>query len=456
MNEPTPEQAKNAVLTFLEAQFQKKAEPHLKKLERLDPIQDAEQSSQLNAEITALKNKYTLDNWMEKDAMRMVGQLRFGTHLSKGVHPDSRGDNIYFAAKRELPPGVVGSQSLDRNYIDANGNAAALPLAALFDQPIDAESTLKLRDLIVQDSDALKGAFSDNPELSSHYQQQFKQALTGQIEQPRSFELNKQILWPQADAIEQDAYTVLIPLFPAALSHRFYEKLNELRFGEATKQARDNRKKANAEQQTYPTLPDIAAIKLGGTKPQNISQLTSKRGGRSFLLPSLPPRLPDNNGYRLYPKQVSLFEPRLAQNCSMGLQQLYSVAQNPLNNFKIREQRKQALDTILEELFALADYLQTSQPAGWSKNSALNTAHKYWLDPHRAQIDSEIDFAVARETSDWQQEIIDSFALWLNQRLHQRFPKLAAEIGDDEYREWQGEIKDAISLSLRQGKETFA
>ncbi len=81
----------------------------------------------------------------------MSKQLSFATHLSKAVHPDSKGNNIAFKAQNHTLP-FVGSHLIDKAIIDASGNAAALPLAALFDLVIDEQHNLRLRDLLLEDS----------------------------------------------------------------------------------------------------------------------------------------------------------------------------------------------------------------------------------------------------------------------------------------------------------------
>ena len=61
--------------------------------------------------IADLKQQFSRQQWLEKAAHSMAQQLKFGTHISKGIHPDSKGDNINFKTDRELPEGLVGSQN---------------------------------------------------------------------------------------------------------------------------------------------------------------------------------------------------------------------------------------------------------------------------------------------------------------------------------------------------------
>tara|TARA_R110001583_G_scaffold97103_3_gene241850 strand:- start:743 stop:2113 length:1371 start_codon:yes stop_codon:yes gene_type:complete len=452
----TEEQVKATVLRFLKEQCDKKLEPDLKALEKLDAMKDAEKIASLQANISAIKVKYEAENWMADAANRMAKQLRFGTHISKGIHPDSKGNNLNFNTTSSLPEGIVGSQTLSDLPIDANGNAAALPLATFFEAEVEASNGVKLRKLIQSQHSAVEGAFSSNGELSAQYANSFKTALDNAIEEPTTYERNKQLLWPMNNAISDNAYVAVVPLYPSALTSQFFQKINNARFSEENKLARENRKKKSVDQQSYLSIPDIAIVRLGGTKPQNISQLTSKQSGRSYLLSSMPPKYEAKIEYRITKSQISLFNARLVQCCGLGLGQLYQVISDFKNTVDVRDSRKEALDLILASIFALVEQIHKMYTPGWSKDYQLSMHEKYWLDPHRADLEGEEDFAENRLSSDWQATIVGQFSLWINARLQKRFKNIAKDFGDEEYFEWQREIEDAIKSSLRSGKEIFA
>lgn len=128
MNDITPQQAKSAVLGFLQGQFEKKSETEQKQLAKAKEDGDAEKFAELTLKIAEIREKYALEPWMERAANWMTKQIGFGTHISKGIHSSSRGDNINFSTNNLLPHGIVGHQSLREPILDASGNAAALPL----------------------------------------------------------------------------------------------------------------------------------------------------------------------------------------------------------------------------------------------------------------------------------------------------------------------------------------
>jgi CRISPR-associated protein Csy1 len=436
--------------------LEKKLEPEQKALVKLDPQKDAKKVSEINERIHSLNEKYQLNTWMADAASRMAGQLRFGTHISKGVHPDSNGDNLNFQSGQALPDGLVGSQSLPNLPLDANGNAAALPLAAFFETWVSESQGVKLRDLIQLNHPAIDGVFSSDEKDSGDYAKSFKAALDNVVTNPSSHERNKQILWPLTNAMPGDRYIILVPLYPSSLTSVFFQKINGARYSEENKQARDNRKKKNIEQQAYVSIPHIGVTRLGGTKPQNISQLTSKQGGRNYLLPSLPPVVGEQNDYRLGKNQKTLFDARLIRLCRPGFSQLYEVVKSIKNNMGVRDDRKEAMDFILAEIFQLAGHIRQTYPPGWSRGYQLNMAEKYWLDPGRVDLAGEEVFANARETTEWQKVLCESFALWINERLQRKFPEQVINFGDPEYREWLREMEQAIKSEQRNGGEVFA
>lgn len=455
MDEITAEQVSAAIHSFLSEQLDKKLEPEQKALDKCK-AEDDEKRVLIQESIAALKHKYTLDVWMDDAATRMASQLKFGTHISKGIHPDSKGDNVNFNGAAPLPKGVVGSQTLAKLSLDANGNAAALPLAAFFDTWVSEADNIKVVDVIEAGSPALVEAFASDSEQAQQHVARFKEVLANSADQPTTHERNKQILWPLDDAIKDDQYIALVPLYPSAFTSDFFGRVNAVRYSDENKQARDNRKKKSVEQQAYKAVPDIAVARLGGTKPQNISRLTSKQSGRNYLLQSLPPQIGGERSYRLNKEQESLFSRRLNQYAYFGLKTLFDVVRNEKKTVEQRDTRKHGLEIVLAEVLKAAAQIQRTYPAGWSQDYQLSMAEKYWLDPNRGELEGEEAFLAARDASNWQQEIIESFAHWLNTSLRAEFPKRTAEFGDAEFREWKRAMEAAIGASQRAKEGVFA
>jgi len=456
MSEISSNQVRDAIAEFLQVQLNKKLEPELKRLEKAEKDNDADAIHAIKEAILKLREKYALDSWMANAANKMAAELNFGTHIAKGVHPSSKGDNVNFRDERELPIGLIGSQTLGSLALDANGSAASLPLASFFNVLVDENSGHTLRDLILQNHAALAGAFSTTPENSKAYQAKFKAALSNEQSQPSTDERNKQLLWPSTEnAAQTNEYTTLVPLHPSALTHAVFQKLNGIRYSEANKEARDNRKKKTAEQAPYVSISDLAARNIGGSNAQNVGRLTAGQGGKNYLLPSCPPELKPQREFSLSKSQSTIFNNSLRYQCYLGLQQLFIIVRSVNNTVEWRDQRKEAIDIILAEILGLAAKVQRQYVAGWSKDYQLDMAEKYWLDPQRAGKDGEEAFTQSRLGEDWTKTIEQNFSLWLNDILKRKFPNRKYEFADAEHTEWVREMRDAIKASQRAGQGVF-
>lgn len=95
MENITPDHIRQAIADFLQGQYLKKSEKEQKQLEKAREANDAVKIAELTESLRPLQEKYQADNWL-KEAERMARQLNFGTHTSKGIHSDAKGDNIIF------------------------------------------------------------------------------------------------------------------------------------------------------------------------------------------------------------------------------------------------------------------------------------------------------------------------------------------------------------------------
>lgn len=438
-----------AIKQFLVEQNLKKSGNDRKKLENTN-ISTIEKEELLR-KIAEYDEKYHFNIWVPNAALVLAKQLYFGTHISRGIHSSSKGDNVNFQPDSPLPSKFVGSQSISKLELDANGNAAALPLASFFNIIIDEEKGTSLKALLLADDPCLEGCFADTPELSEQYKMNFQKALKGDLTKPSTDERNKQLLWPNNPIPQEDDYTCLIPLHPSSLTHNFYHKINQLRHSDSNKQALSNRKK-DVAQFSYTSLQNIGVTVLGGTKPQNVSQLTSIQGGRNYLLSSLPPIFKSQEKIRLTKKQTTIFNHSLAYACREELNMLYEVIEAEKNIYPERDKRKSALELITHTVLTQARLIQHSYPSGWSKDYQLNEYQKYWLDPYRAKLDDEDYFRHNLEQNHWAAEIIRQFSLWINACLKRRFKSIQQDFAMPEYNQWFRDMEKAIATQAQLNK----
>lgn len=441
-----------AILNFLTAQYNKKTEKEQKQLDKAIADNDVEKVAELNEILRPFKEKYQKQNWLA-DAKIMAQNVQVGTHISKGIHPSSRGDNVNFTD--EVSHDFVNTKTIVSAFVDANSPRGAidLPLVSFFEWEVVADSGIKMRELILQNSDAVQKSFDDDLDISKSYQQAFLDCLNNQLKNPKSHELNKQTLYPLAD----DEYRILIPLHPSVLAYEVFLKINQMRFSEENKTARENRTKKTVEQKPYLTFHDLASVQLGGTKPQNVSQLVNKQSGKNYLLPSLPPIFRSSGSISIPKNTKSIFDLKaLDYHARFQLQSLFEIIKNTTNNVKIRDARKATLDEIIYKVFEIAIGIKNTRPAGWSKDYPnLKVAQKYWLDPNRGELQDEEEFKQSRELGDWREEIEIAFAEWLQRLLKLEFNKIAHEFGEPEQYEWRDEFKDEIKKSVRLGNGVF-
>lgn len=382
--------------------------------------------------------QHTYSTWLA-DAARRVTQIQAVTHALKPIHPDARGTNLY-RAPASLPAHTeVGTHSLGETFDgDVVGNAAALDVYKLLKLEVDGRSLLHW--MQAGDVDLL-AALHDDPAIARAW----LDAFTG-ITRPRSagaasHTLAKQLYWLTGDDPADDRqYHLLAPLYASSLAHAVFLAIDEDRFGEAGKAARQARREGREHETGYREYPDLAVQKLGGTKPQNISQLNSERRGGNYLLASLPPQW--KASALRPPLRVETVFPRFERNKDVRrlVRELREFLESdPPPTVETRNRRDAWVDDLIDELVDFAQPLQTKLQGGWTRDPAcrLDADEMLWLDPGRAAEpdDDDHDFAARWHAMDWPARIGLRFGNWLNRQLGRHLP-----LGDIEGRQWETEL----------------
>lgn len=401
--------------------------------DKLDKLKDNEEDDLKRSELMA---QFQAAIWLA-DAARRVSQIQAVTHSLKPIHPDARGTNLYkIPAELAHHAPLVGSHLLREHFAsDVVGNAAALDVYKLLKLQVDGKSLLEW--LLAGDASAMQ-ALSDDPETA----QQWQAAFVG-LTQPRdgtiaSHQRAKQLYWLIGnDPTDNTQYHLLAPLYATSLAHSVHTTLQEDRFGDDNKAARAARKKGEAHEGVLREYPDLAVQKLGGTKPQNISQLNSERGGSNYLLASLPPQW-QSRAMRQPWGIHSVFD-HMLKACEGVRPTLAAFLQflqgNPPANVDTRNRVDAYISSLIDELVTLAGELQRGWPDGWTADNRceLVRAEQLWLDPRRAETDET--FRTEWLAMDWPAQIGHRFGNWLNTQLEGQF-----RVGDAELREWKKEL----------------
>jgi CRISPR-associated protein Csy1 len=384
--------------------------------------------------------------WLE-DAARRVSWIQVVTHSLKAMHPDARGSNLYCDPLLLASRLEIGSHLLDKHFsCDVVGNAAALDVYKFLRLKVGGQSLLDA--MLARDADLL-AALSDDSQQAQALVRAFSSLVS-----PRgvlaSHTRAKQVYWlVDNDANDNRAYHLLAPLFATSLTHQVYAKIVWDRFGDEKhdpQAARQAHREGKDHPHGYSMYPGLLIQKLGGTKPQNISQLNSERHGENYLLGSLPPV----HG-TLYPLKApywtnSVFE-RFGELKSVremtGNFRRFLESEPPANR-ETRLKREIFMDVLLDELLVFSLALQTRFPAGWTQNPKcmLEENEKLWLDPGRVEIDN--NFKQKWQWMDWPGVVGKRFGNWLNEQLGEVLP-----FDDDEQREWQKVLLRNMGLANR-------
>lgn len=386
--------------------------------------------------------KYDYAAWLA-DAARRVGQIQAVTHILKATHPDARGSSLHLVPHQLPQHDDIGSHLLGADFAeDVVGNAAALDVFKFLKLEVEGQ---RLLDWVQKEDSDLQAAFSSDMAEATAWMQSFASLVRTEPELA-SHPMAKQVYWLVGDEPSDDRqYHLLQPLFSSALVHKVHADIQDVRFGETNKLARQAFRAKEPYEGTYRDYQQLAIRKLGGTKPQNISQLNSERGGVNYLLASLPP-------VWNHSKKIRLLNVDSAWKAFYGFGEvrqqiqaltdfLRSVADQE-GNKPIRDQRKILEQELGQQLAVFAAYVADTQEPGWTRDTAchLPLCEQLWLDAERTELplredheDEDEAFNAAYSRGDWADEVASRFAGWLNTYLRDAG---ITSVGDAEYRHW--------------------
>ncbi|AIS11306.1 crispr-associated protein, Csy1 family [Pseudomonas chlororaphis subsp. aurantiaca] len=389
--------------------------------------------------------KYDYGTWLA-DAARRVSQIQAVTHVLKANHPDARGSSLHVTPSALPQHSEVGTHVLaDDCADDVVGNAAALDVYKFLKLEVEA---CRLLDWLLKDDQDLLRALHPDPSTAQEWASAFK-GLIRPAERWSSHGLAKQIYWSVSGEPSDDTgFHLLQPLFSSSLAHAAHAEINDARFGESNKATRQAKRNNVPHDEPYRDYRNLVIRKLGGTKPQNISQLNSERGGVNYLLASLPPQWQQTQpGHFL--SVPSVFERfRQFEGVNELIQGLCALLESdppktlPTRLQRERLERGRRLEQGLGH--ALAAFGLTSRERlepGWSRNSdcQLPLCEQLWLDPLRSELPLREDyleddraFVIAFELKDWPDQVAHRFGNWLNAILQQR----GLPVGDVEHAHW--------------------
>lgn len=352
------------------------------------------------------------------------------THAVKFSHSSAKGTNI-LASDLGQDARYLDTASLSSPAIDAVGNAAALDVARLLQLTDDSGQSL-LDYLKRGDIASLKMLAQTDNQLEE-WQRGLKCALHDPA--PSSHTLSKQVYFP----INADEYHLLAPLFSSSLSQALYQHINHSRFSQDMVAAREARKNKKPHAIPVVAYPNLALTIAGGSKPQNVSQLNSGRGGRNYLFSAQPPQWKPQLKTPVTCSNIFTHaEVRYATRSSIKQLTEFLIKVNQQqaeSNVRIRNHIKKQVDEVIDQVLSKVAQWQPL-PAGWSDEAPdLPLAQRRWLDPNNSQWDIHDD--------QWQQAIANTFGQWLVGNVNHRANN-ELTLGAIEATQWQDTFKQAL------------
>lgn len=375
-----------------------------------------------------------------------AGQIQLASHLLKPTYPDAKArltTNLKVRPSSLPKTLAVGSHVLhDDTHPDTTGNAVYVKKIYELNRLLSAqfENRSFLNWLIEGDMEVAialgcigKDASSDRAVLIA--------IGDDRCPTPASHSMAKQLYWLVGnDAHDESAFHLLAPLYPTLLVHSVYQQLQNDRFSEEAKAAGVARKAGTHHSRPVREYPQLAVQKLGGTKPQNISQLNSERLGDNCLLASVPP-VWKSEDVRPPLRVHSLFRVyvhRYAVSRQVRALRLFLQSAPPSNELTRRKVREW-VQSLAEELVQFQAELLTLEP-GWSQTEdcLLTVDQRAWLDPD-AQTSGAVDHDEAADS------IASDFARWVNAQLHNPLP-----VGDPEFLFWRKLAREQFATYERE------
>lgn len=381
-------------------------------------------------DLAKIQAKFELRRWVA-DAASRAWQLNRSSHPGKFSHPDAKISSILFHGDPAVD-GLVRSGNV-RCVSDVVGNAAALDVYTFLMLRLNDDRTVL--DHFESRSSYLRELLAADEEAFESLAAQFMKVKTDEDANHSSGKV-KQIYFPV-----NDGYHLLSVLTPSGIISANSKRIENFRFSDQAKTAREARKKKQASEHGVVDFIDPLTMHFGGTKPWNISKLNNNNGGRALLFRSLPPMF--SADYVRVPRNDFFREVRWDEELKHLFKKLHGLLMLNKNDVSIRDQRKRRIEQIVDWLLIRAYQLQTHKP-GWSESDVvqLPVAQVVWLDrKFHDQQDQNLS---------WANEIDGAAADWILRTYQRLQRKQKAELGEEVRNTLAAEIRDYTRLSKEQ------
>jgi len=374
---------------------------------------------------TEANEKFSLAQWLP-DAARRAGHLSMVSHPSKFSHPSAKTSAVIAQATLQAD-GYVRTGNVSYP-LDVFGSAAAIDVYKFLALSLSDGKTVL--EHLEQETALAQQLLSQAPSVPvSELTSQFLTIKASET-QVKTDGLVKQVYFPV-----DGAYHLLSILTPSGMLTEFKERIDAMRFSDASKEAREARKHQLYHAQGFNDILDLTVTVYGGSKPQNISVLNNQNSGRSYLLPCKPPQL-DHRATRL-PSRDFFKQTLFVRDFDVYFKSLFELMALDINNMHIRAGIRKVLHKIVDEVMYRA-FCVREFAGGWSQTEhyqALPKAQQLWLDA--ALLEKRL------EDDEWQEAIAKALRQWLAGEIERRQNHI--KLGDAEQLYLQATIVEVLA-----------
>ena len=385
---------------------------------------DTDEAAKLELE-TEANEKFSLAQWLP-DAARRAGHLSMVSHPSKFSHPSAKTSAVIAQASLQAD-GYVRTGNVSYP-LDVFGSAAAIDVYKFLALSLSDGKTVL--EHLEQETALAQQLLSQAPSVPvSELTSQFLTIKASET-QVKTDGLVKQVYFPV-----DGAYHLLSILTPSGMLTEFKERIDAMRFSDASKEAREARKHQLYHAQGFNDILDLTVTVYGGSKPQNISVLNNQNSGRSYLLPCKPPKL-DHRATRL-PSRDFFKQTLFVRDFDVYFKSLFELMALDINNMHIRAGIRKVLHKIVDEVMYRA-FCVREFAGGWSQTEhyqALPKAQQLWLDA--ALLEKRL------EDDEWQEAIAKALRQWLAGEIERRQNHI--KLGDAEQLYLQATIVEVLA-----------
>ncbi|NDD98910.1 type I-F CRISPR-associated protein Csy1 [bacterium] len=325
-------------------------------------------------------------------ASKNASKIELASHVMKFSHSSSDGSNILCepgdAESNAEMKHYISSETLTNRKLDYSGCAGYIPVFKLLMVDVGGET---LRDCLRRGDSSPLEPFAKSSDQLKSWMERFTKT---EPKKPPSAYKAKQIFFP----LDDGSYHLLAPLFSSSLCHYFFEDINS----EEAKEARRRKKDNKFSEHGFKAFKRMAKIAIGGSQPQNVSFLNSKRGGTVYLFNAEPPEWKD---LKKPPLTEKIFWWNFRRFSTIDFEKYTKfLEEEKENNLEIRKKSHDFRFRIYHALLEYVENIYGFEP-GWSENSSLSIAFKLWLDPLNEEFEA-VDSAY-----NWKEIIAEEFSI---------------------------------------------